>query len=202
MTKGINRRDFLRTSATATAALAAARPSFGAAPAVRVSQGMTPVVISDYSGIGFKNGGPVNAVEQAFDLMTHGSDVLDAIIAGVNIVELDPEETGVGYGALPNELGVVQLDASCMHGPNKRAGGVAALEGVRTPSLVAKAVMDHTDHHLLVGQGAQLFARHLGIPVEDDLNTERSRQAWLEWKRRTQPDYYPSRKTARGGAIG
>ena len=69
MTKGINRRDFLRTSATATAALAAARPSFGAAPAVRVSQGMTPVVISDYSGIGFKNGGPVNAVEQAFDLI-------------------------------------------------------------------------------------------------------------------------------------
>ena len=82
-----------------------------------------------------------------------GEDVLDALIAGVNIVELDPEEDSVGYGGLPNADGVVQLDSCCMHGPKKRAGGVAALEGVRTPSLVARAVMHETDHHLLVGQG-------------------------------------------------
>ena len=80
-----------------------------------------------------------------------GSDPLDALIAGVNIVERDPEDTSVGYGGLPNADGIVQLDACCMHGPKKRAGGVAALEGVRTPSLVAKAVMEQTDHHLLVG---------------------------------------------------
>lgn len=203
MAEDLNRRDFVRTSAAAVAGLAATRPLFGA-PTVPRSQSATPVVISDYSGIGFKNGGPVNAVEKAFDLMTHGSDVLDAIIAGVNIVELDPEETGVGYGALPNELGVVQLDASCMHGPRKRAGGVAALEGVRTPSLVARAVMENTDHHLLVGQGAQLFARHMGFTIEDDLNSERSRQAWLEWKRRTQPEYYPKPedRARRGLEIG
>lgn len=93
-------------------------------------------------------------------------------------------------GVLPNALGVVQLDASCMHGPRKQAGGVAALEGVRTPSLVAKAVMENTDHHLLVGSGAQDFARQLGFTIEDDLNTPHSRERWLEWKRRVDPQHF------------
>jgi N4-(beta-N-acetylglucosaminyl)-L-asparaginase len=123
-------------------------------------------------------------------MIASGADVLDAVIAGVNLNELDPEDTSVGYGGLPNADGVVQLDSCCMHGPLKRAGGVAALEGVRTPSLVAKAVMDNTDHHLLVGQGAQSFARNLGFKIEADLNTERSRSQWLEWKRRTDPEHY------------
>jgi N4-(beta-N-acetylglucosaminyl)-L-asparaginase len=129
-------------------------------------------------------------VEEAFARITAGEDVLGALIAGVNIVELDPEESGVGYGGLPNADGVVQLDACCMHGPKKRAGGVAALEGVRTPSLVAKAVMDHTDHHLLVGAGAQQFARQMGFEIEDDLNTDLSRARWLEWKRRIDPEHW------------
>jgi N4-(beta-N-acetylglucosaminyl)-L-asparaginase len=199
----MNRRDFVCAGAAA-AGLAAARPLWAGAPFLGKSQAVLPLVISDLSGIAFKNGGPMNAVEKGFDLMTQGGDVLGAIIAGVNIVELDPEETGVGYGALPNELGVVQLDASCMHGPRRRAGGVAALEGVRTPSLVAKAVMDNTDHHLLVGGGAQLFARHMGFTIEDDLNTDRSRKAWLEWKRRVQPEYYPKPedRARRGYQVG
>jgi N4-(beta-N-acetylglucosaminyl)-L-asparaginase len=116
--------------------------------------------------------------------------VLDAILAGVGILELDPTEDSVGYGGIPNADGVVQLDASVMHGPKKRAGAVAALEGVRTPSLVAKAVMETTDHHLLVGVGAQRFARQMGFTIEDDLNTEHSRKLWLEWKRRIDPGHY------------
>src|SRR5258708_13153248 len=120
-------------------------------------------------------------------MITQGADVLDAVIAGVNIVELDPLDDSVGYGGLPNAEGVVQLDSCCMHGPKRRAGGVAALEGVRTPSLVAQAVMDQTDHHLLVGHGAQAFARNVGFTVEPDLNTPHSRQLWLGWKRRTDP---------------
>jgi N4-(beta-N-acetylglucosaminyl)-L-asparaginase len=123
--------------------------------------------------------------------MVQGTDVLDALIAGVNIDELDPDEQYVGYGALPNGDGVVQLDASVMHGPTRRAGGVAALEGVRTPSLVAKAVMELTDNHLLVGEGAQKFARNAGFTIEADLNTESSRKAWLDWKRRTDPANFP-----------
>jgi N4-(beta-N-acetylglucosaminyl)-L-asparaginase len=126
-----------------------------------------------------------------------GSDVLDALIAGVNLCELDPEESGVGYGGLPNAEGVVQLDSCCMHGPKKRAGGVACIEGVRAPSLVAKAVMDYTDHHLLVGNDAQRFAASMGFKIEDDLNTEKSRKTWLEWKRRIDPEHYldPAKRT-------
>jgi N4-(beta-N-acetylglucosaminyl)-L-asparaginase len=129
-------------------------------------------------------------VERAFRGITEGEDVLDALVAGVNIPELDPEETGIGYGGLPNADGVVQLDACCMHGPHRWAGGVAAIEGVRTPSQVAKAVMELTDHHLLVGRGATEFARQVGFEIEDDLNTERSRALWLEWRRRVDPEHW------------
>src|SRR5438128_9634000 len=87
-----------------------------------------------------------------------------------------------------------------MHGPRKRAGGVAALEGVRTPSLVAKAVLEQTDHHLIVGKGAQDFARAMGFKIEDDLNTENSRRKWLDWKRRIDPKHYldPAKRTEAG----
>jgi N4-(beta-N-acetylglucosaminyl)-L-asparaginase len=152
MTEQMNRRDFVVTGATV--GIAAALPPSAAsreAPTVITRQTVRPVVIADTSGIRFKNNGPMSCVEKAFAMITEGTDVLDAVIAGVNIVELDPEEAGVGYGGRPNADGVVQLDACCMHGPKKRAGGVAALEGVRTPSSVAKAVMDYRVHrHSLV----------------------------------------------------
>lgn len=187
MTAHVNRRDFIARTAAGLAAATA--PAFAQAPAV-ARAGSRPVVVSSANGHQFKNGGDRTCVEIAFARMRNGDDVLDALIAGVTIVELDPEETSVGYGGLPNADGVVQLDACCMHGPKRRAGGVAALEGVRTPSLVARAVMDGTDHHLLVGRGAQDFARRLGFTVEDDLHTERSRAAWLRWKRETDPLHY------------
>ncbi len=205
MTKKIHRRDFvLRGAAAGLAAAAAPRTLFGQAPTVMTPRSVKPVVISDLSGIAYKNGGPVSAVEKAFEMIVRGEDVLDALVEGVSIPELDPEEMGIGYGGLPNERGVVQLDACCMHGPKKWAGGVAALEGVRTPSRVAKAVMENTDHHLLVGQGAQDFARNLGFEIEDDLNTEKSRELWLEWKRRIDPDHYldPATRSERGYQAG
>ena len=92
--------------------------------------------------------------------------------------------------------------AACT-GPLKRAGGVAALEGVRTPSRVAKAVLDYTDHHLLVGAGAQAFARNMGFTIEADLNTENSRAKWLEWKRRIDPEHYldPKKRVEAGEAA-
>jgi N4-(beta-N-acetylglucosaminyl)-L-asparaginase len=181
----ITRRDFVRS-----AALVAATPSAARSAELLLQRTVRPVAISDYSGFEFTNGGKENAVARAFRLITEGKDVLDALVAGVNIPENDPLETGIGYGALPNAEGVVQLDSSCMHGPKKRAGAVACIEGVRTPSLVAQAVMDHTDHHLLAGDGATKFARAMGFKVEDDLNTENSRKLWLEWKRRIDPEHY------------
>jgi N4-(beta-N-acetylglucosaminyl)-L-asparaginase len=189
MSRSISRREFVRTTTVATLAAASPRIVAGQVPAVKRS-GVKPLVVSSGNGNRYKNGGTMTCVEKAFSMITQGSDVLDALIAGVNLNELDPTEGGVGYGGTPNADGVVQLDASCMHGPKKQAGGVAGLEGVRTPSLVAKAVLEHTDHHLLVGKGAQEFARNMGFKIEDDLNTEQSRRRWLEWKRRTDPGHY------------
>jgi len=196
MTRKIRRRDFTRGAATLIAASTAGRTT--AAPVMLIPSAFRPVVISSANGNHFKNGGSQTAVEKAFAMITKGADVLDAVISGVNIVELDPTDDSVGYGGLPNAEGVVQLDSCCMHGPKKRAGGVAAIEGVRTPSLVARAVMDYTDHHLIVGQGAQKFAHTMGFKIEDDLNTEHSRKVWLEWKRRTDPLHYldPAKRAA------
>jgi N4-(beta-N-acetylglucosaminyl)-L-asparaginase len=185
----VTRRDFVLTGAAAGLASSAPR-ILGQAPTVLTKHSVRPVVISSANGNFYKNGGTQTAVERAFSWMTGGKDILESLVAGVNILELDPEEDSVGYGGLPNADGVVQLDSCCMHGPRQRAGGVAALEGVRTPSLVAHAVLQQTDHHLLVGKGAQGFARNLGFKIEDDLNTDRSRKLWLEWKRRTDPGHY------------
>jgi N4-(beta-N-acetylglucosaminyl)-L-asparaginase len=191
----INRREFVQTTgAAAAAAVAVPKTLFGQSPSMMTPKSVTPVVVASNNGNTFKNGGTRTCVEKAFQMITGGSDVLDALIAGVNIVELDPLDDSVGYGGLPNAEGIVSLDSCCMHGPKKRAGGVAEIEGVRTPSKVAQLVMDDTDHHLLVGKGAQDFARGMGFKIEDDLNTENSRKKWLEWKRRTDPLHYLSPK--------
>jgi N4-(beta-N-acetylglucosaminyl)-L-asparaginase len=176
--------------------LASSTGVFGQAPQV-MTRGVRPVVVASNNGNRSKDSEGLTCVAKAFKMMTEGKDVLDSLIAGVNIVELDPEDTSVGYGGLPNADGVVQLDASVMHGPRKLAGAVACIEGVRTPSLVAQKVMEETDHVLLVGQDAQRFARNMGFKIEDDLNTPLSRQRWLEWKRRTDPLHYlPPRQKA------
>jgi N4-(beta-N-acetylglucosaminyl)-L-asparaginase len=170
------RRDFLGAAAAAAAgaALAPVTPwsAIGASPPVGRAR---PVVVASANGI--------RGVKVAYDRIVAGTDTLDAIIAGVNIQELDPNDTSVGLGGLPNEEGVVQLDASCMHGPTRRAGAVACLEDIATPSLVAKAVMEHTDHILLVGPDAKRFAVKMGFTTQT-LLTESSRQAWLRWRAR------------------
>src|SRR5437870_4256497 len=181
MPNKLNRRQFV--------AAGAAVGVFARGPQV-ITRGVKPVVVAAGNGNRSKDSAGLTCVAKAFKMITEGSDVLEAAIAGVNILELDPEDTSVGYGGLPNADGIVQLDASVMHGPLKRAGAVACLEGVRTPSLVAKAVMEETDHHLLVGKDAQRFARGMGFKIEDDLNTEKSRKLWLEWKRRTDPLHF------------
>ena len=126
-------------------------------------------------------------VTQALELMLQGSDTLDAAVEGVKIQELDPNDNSVGYGGLPNEDGVVQLDASCMHGPTRRAGAVGALEGIKTPSEVARLVLKYTNHIMLVGEGAKRFALSYGFQ-EEDLLTPESRQLWLHWRANRGPD--------------
>jgi N4-(beta-N-acetylglucosaminyl)-L-asparaginase len=186
----MKRRDFMIGTGAAGLVLASKPRTKAAGPTMLVPSAVKPLVISSANGNQFKNGGDVTCVQKAFTMITQGEDVLDAVIAGVNIVELDPLDDSVGYGGLPNAEGVVQLDSSCMHGPKKQAGAVASIEGVRTPSLVARAVSEQTDHHLIVGKGAQDFARSMGFKIEDDLNTAHSRELWLKWKRQIDPSHY------------
>src|SRR5580704_10724977 len=153
----------------ASTALPAAFP----APQIRAAAPNNLVVSSD-------NG--LAACARAMEMLHAGKDTLDAVIAGVNINELDPEDTSVGYGGLPNEEGVVELDACVMHGPTRRCGSVAAIRGIKTPSNIAKLVMEETDHVMLVGDGALRFAKAFGY-TEENLLTEKSRLAYLVWKR-------------------
>jgi N4-(beta-N-acetylglucosaminyl)-L-asparaginase len=127
------------------------------------------------------SGNGVRACDKALEMMRGGADTLDAVIAGVNIQEDDPEDSSVGYGGLPNEQGVVELDACVMHGPTRRCGSVASIRNIKNPSKVAKLVMEQTDHIMLVGNGALEFAKSWGFK-EENLLTEKSRLAWLVWK--------------------
>lgn len=129
----------------------------------------------------------LEATRKAYELLAQGADPLDAALAGVGLVEDDPNDTSVGYGGLPNEDGVVELDAAVMHGPSHRAGAVGALRNVRFASQVAKLVMDQTDHVLLVGEGALRFAKALGFK-EEELLTEKARKIWLYWRQTRSPD--------------
>src|SRR5690606_5105865 len=130
----ISRRDFVVAGALAgvglskpATALAAPQTTLAGTPAVHVRRAR-PVVIASANGNASRDEDGKTCVVKAFEMITQGRDVLESLIAGVNIVELDPEDTSVGYGGLPNADGVVQLDSCCMHGPLKLAGGVAAIE--------------------------------------------------------------------------
>jgi N4-(beta-N-acetylglucosaminyl)-L-asparaginase len=184
-----SRRKFLSEAAAgvSVAALASSPARIEAArveslqeprPAAATRRGTPPISVASGNGVA--------AVNKAVEVMRGGGDTLDAVIAGVNIVELDPKDNSVGYGGLPNERGDVELDASVMHGPTRRAGAVASIRGVREPSKLARVVLERTDHILIVGQGARDFATAHGF---EDVNllTEESRIAWLRWKETLSP---------------
>jgi N4-(beta-N-acetylglucosaminyl)-L-asparaginase len=176
MTKSYTRRDFLRSGAALGAAsiLAPAGRARASAPA-----GPLPAAPGTMRVVSSSNG--LRATERAMELLRRGGNVLDAVIAGVNIVEDDPNDMSVGYGGLPNEEGVVQLDASVMYGPTHASGAVAAIEGIKNPSKVAKLVMERTRHCLIAGKGALRFALAHGFK-EENLLTDAAREAWLKWK--------------------
>src|ERR1700737_3994914 len=162
---GTTRRDLLKGAAILPLAA-----QIKTAPA---KTGSSPLVISSANGL--------EAVRKAHAMITAGSDPVDAVIAGVNIVEDDPNDVTVGYGGIPNEEGVVQLDASIMDGRTMKAGAVGALENIRNPSKVARLVMERTTRVFLVGPGALKFAKAHGVK-EENLLTEKSRKIWLYWK--------------------
>lgn len=175
MGKKPDRREFLLTSA---AALGAATGTNAFAAQNKKQPGLLSV--SSYNGL--------PAVNKAVEVMKAGGSTLDAVISGVNIVEDDPNDFTVGYGGLPNEDGIVELDSSVMDGPSgNNAGAVASLRNIKNPSKVARLVMERTDHVLIVGEGALRFARMHGFQ-EENLLTDYARKRWLEWKEQLSDD--------------
>jgi N4-(beta-N-acetylglucosaminyl)-L-asparaginase len=173
------RREFTLTT-LAGGILAGTRRVFGAA--LPFEGGKRPLILSSSNG--------VNALGRGMDILKRGGDTLDAVLATVNVVEDDPNDDSVGYGGLPNEDGEVELDASVMHGPTRRAGSVASLRRMKNPSLVAKRVMERSNHVMIVGEGALRYAIAQGFEPQN-LLTERSRLAWLAWKAKTTENWRP-----------
>ncbi len=193
MEKWTRRKFFLSTLAGGIAAssrrlFGAAAPGagefgFGTLPqAAPAAKGVRPLIISAANGLQHLNDG--------MDILKSGGDTLDAVLAVVTKVEDDPNDDSVGYGGLPNEEGIVELDASVMHGPTRRAGAVGSIQKIKNPSLVAKNVMEKTNHVFIVGNGAEKFAVDQGFKTMD-LLTDRSRTAWLAWKASSSVNWRP-----------
>ncbi len=180
MKNTFSRRNFFyKTFGLGTGALVL--PSLSVFAFQNQSKGITPLIITSHTN---KTG--ENAMEAGWEILKNGGSAVDAAEKAANVIEVDPEDTSVGYGGLPNEQGVVQLDASFMDGKTYSAGAVASLEKIKTPSSVARRVMQHTDHVLLVGAGALEFAKAWGFP-EENLLTEKARKIWLRWKEELSP---------------
>ncbi len=178
----ITRRDFITTAAIASLALRLdaqnqGSPQASSAPPAPTGKGFgtskPPILVSSANGW--------NGIDKGYQMLKAGQDTLDAAIAVGKVQEDDPNDDSVGLGGLPNEEGVVELDSSCMHGPSRRAGSVGGVRNIKNVALLAQAVMQHTGHVMLVGEGAERFGYAMGFQKEN-LLTEASRKAWLLWK--------------------
>jgi N4-(beta-N-acetylglucosaminyl)-L-asparaginase len=190
----LKRRDFIkRTAVAGLSAPLLAGENFAASPQQNQLSALgqaRPIVIASANGANVPKRGVeprgISCVERAMQILRSGGDTLDAIVAGVNLVEDDPDDNSVGYGGLPNEECEVELDASVMHGPSRRAGAVANLHHIKNPASVAKIVLERTDHILLAAEGALRFALKHGFKKQD-LLTEEARKAWLAWRESLNP---------------
>jgi N4-(beta-N-acetylglucosaminyl)-L-asparaginase len=183
----MKRRDFISGLAVTSAALAAGQAaksgdtsqSKDAQQNLKVPR-VTPaktIMISSANGITSRG----NHLEAGYQKLKAGADTLEAAIVTVSGPENDPEDDSVGLGGLPNEDCVVELDSCCMHGPSRRAGSVGGVRDIKNVASLARTVMEHTGHVMLVGEGATRFAVLMGFPKEN-LLTEHSRKIWQLWK--------------------
>ncbi len=172
----LTRRDFVSAAALGTIGVTAGATAAAAATITAQQQqraAKLPIIVSAANGFPY--------IDRGYQQLSAGADTLEAAISVVRGPEDDPNDDSVGLGGLPNEEGVVELDASCMHGPTRRAGAVGGVRNIRSVAQLAREVMLHTGHVMLVGEGAERFAVARGFKRED-LLTEESRKVWLLWK--------------------
>lgn len=177
----VSRRDFLATTALGSLGLGLEANGMGASNGIAEAPGQQsgsgpgkrPIIVCANNGYAY--------LDRAYEHLSQGGDTLDSAILVVTGPENDPKDDSVGLGGLPNEEGVVELDACCMHGPTRRAGSVGGVRNIKNVSKVSQAVMQHTGHVMLVGEGAERFAVAMGFPREN-LLTEPSRKVWQLWK--------------------
>src|SRR5581483_11609244 len=167
----ISRRDFLSSTLAGSITLGLQPNALPASETKRAAK--LPIIISAWNGY--------NYLDEGYALLAKGGDTLDAALKVVQGPENDPNDESVGLGGHPNEEGVVELDACCMHGPTRTAGSVGGVRNIKDVSLVSNAVRQHTGHVMLVGEGAERFAVAQGFPREN-LLTDKSRKEWLLWK--------------------
>src|SRR5882757_11115906 len=180
----MKRRDFLSGLAVTSAAVASGQ----AAKSTDASQSQNPQSqnkdnlkvprTSPAKNILICSRNGYDHIDAGYEKLRRGADTLEAAITVVSGPENDPNDDSVGLGGLPNEEGVVELDSCCMHGPTRRAGSVGGVRNIKNVSMAGKAVMEHTGHVMLVGEGAERFAVAVGYPREN-LLTERSRKFWI-----------------------
>jgi N4-(beta-N-acetylglucosaminyl)-L-asparaginase len=177
----MKRRDFLSGLAVTSASLAAGQAVKNTGAAAPASQSKTPPREASARNIIICAANGINYIDDGYKRLAGGADTLDAAITVISGPENDPKDTSVGLGGLPNEEGVVELDACCMHGPTRRAGSVGGVREIKNVGALSKAVMEHTGHVMLVGEGATRFAVAMGFKKED-LLTDDTRKIWLLWK--------------------
>jgi len=174
----VSRRGFLGSTLAGSVSLAISGKIVSAQAVAEKRQGAgratkLPIIICAANGY--------NYLDEAYSFLSGGGDTLDAALRVVEGPENDPNDESVGLGGHPNEEGVVELDACCMHGPTRTAGAVGGVRNIKNVSLVCNAVRLHTGHVLLVGEGAERFAVAQGFRREN-LLTDKSRREWLLWK--------------------
>jgi len=165
------RRNFLKNSAIVGSLLGLPKILSCDTPTTQAKVG-EPLVISTW-----EHGLPAN--EAAWQVIEKGGKAIDAVEAGVRVVESDPESTSVGYGGLPDRDGKVTLDA-CIMDETGNAGSVCFLQHIENPISVARKVMDDTPHVMLAGEGALKFALDNGFEKKKLLTAD-SEKEWREW---------------------
>ena len=116
-------------------------------------------------------------IKESMRVLKNGGSAIDAVEAGIRLVEANPDDHTVGYGGFPNILGEVELDAALMNGADLSAGAVGAMQGYPYPISVARKVMETLPHVFLVGRGAERFAAEMGFEPASLLTNE-ARQVW------------------------